>query len=132
MITLLILIAFGLGVAYLATQNTGLVHIVVGNYMISGIPLYAIVIGAILLGIFISWLISLVDSLSSLFTLHGKDVAIQRAQKTIDKLQAENQVLSLEIARLEGKVPPKEQSLDEEKITSKEPSFLHHLSRNFN
>src|SRR5258708_1729365 len=102
MIALLLLVIFGLGMAFFSTQNTGLVHITLGQYTLTGIPLYVIVVGALLLGIFASWLISLVDAFYSSHKIHGKDSELHNAQKTITQLQKENHDLELENVRLKN------------------------------
>lgn len=89
MLALILLIIFGLGTALFATQNTGMVHITIANYLMNGIPMYVVVICSLLLGVFISWLVSLVDSISSTFTMYGKDSEIKKAHKTIDNLREE-------------------------------------------
>jgi len=118
MLALLILIIFGLGASYFATQNTGLVHLMFGSYLLAGIPLYIVVVGAMLLGIFISWIISSVNSFSSFLTIHGKDAAIRSEKKTIKDLEKKNYELSLEIARLKG-----EKHIDEHHIVHEEPVY---------
>lgn len=109
--SLILLIIFGLGAAYFATQNTGSVHILLGSFLISGIPLYVVVIGAMLLGVFASWLLSIVDKLSASFTIHGKDSQLKRAETEIEKLQEKNTKLELELAKL-SKAPEITQEKD--------------------
>lgn len=120
MLALLLLIIFGLGVAYFATQNTGLVHILLGGYLMKDIPLYVIVVGSLLLGIFISWLVSMVDTFSTFFTLHGKDSEIKRIQKELQHLQHENQILEEENNRLKRTI---DGEISQEEIASQESSL---------
>ena len=132
MLALILLIVFGLGTAYFSTQNTGAVHIVLGNYIFYDIPLYVIVIASILLGVFISWLISIVDSISSKVTIYGKDSAIKEAYKTIDVLKEENHNLELKNAQLKGAVGNADTAEVEEKRESNiRPSFMQHLRQSF-
>ncbi len=132
MLALIILIVFGLGTAYFATQNTGVVHITIGNYLIQRIPIYVIVVGSILLGIFISWLISIVDSISSRITIYGKDSAIKEAYKTIETLKEENHNLEVENARLRG-IPDNSEDTEviEKKDVKVRPSFFQTLKHSF-
>ena len=127
--SLILLIIFGLGVAYFATQNTGNVHILLGNYLITGIPLYILVIGSMLLGVFISWLLSLVNAFSVLFTLHRRDASLKNSEKEITLLEEKNHKLEMEIARLTGKDTDELEEIQEESNV-KRPSFLHHISEN--
>lgn len=130
MLALIILIIFGLGTAYFATQNTGLVHIMFGNYLVQGIPLYIIVVGSILLGVFISWLVNIVDSFSSTRIIYGKDSALKKANKEIESLLVENQLLEKEITRLQkNENVVSEQSKEYGKAAK--PSFVSRVRHSF-
>lgn len=106
MLSLILLFLVGLAMAFFATENTTGTAITIAQSTFRGIPLYVVVIGSMLLGIFISWLISLSNSLSSSLTLHRKDSAIRDAQTTIDRLKKENHNLQVENARLARKEHP--------------------------
>lgn len=112
--------------SFFATQNTGTVHLFFGNYLIQGVPLYIVVIGSLLLGIFISWLISLIDTFSSKLAIHGKVSEINEAHKTINKLQQENRNLEIDNARLLSNTQSTENQTVETK-TESGPSFFHPL-----
>ncbi|HEX7042848.1 MAG TPA: LapA family protein [Patescibacteria group bacterium] len=126
MLALFILIIFGLGLAYFATQNTGIVHILFGSYVLAGVPLYLIVIGSMLFGIFVSWLISMVDSVSSFMVLYGKDAALKRSQSVIDKLKKENAALSKELEDLKEEVTDENKAIKDE-FTKQNSDFLQHI-----
>lgn len=130
--SLILLIIFGLGAAYFATQNTGSVHILLGSFVITGVPLYIVVIGSILLGVFISWLISMVSTFSTFFTLHGKENALRKSQKEIDTLEEKNHELEMEVAQLGGKKIEKQENneLDSDDFLQRH-SFLHHIKQSF-
>lgn len=125
--SLLLLIIFGLGAAYFATQNTGTVHLLLGGFLLTSVPLYVVVIGSILLGVLMSWLISIVNSFSVFFTLHGKDDALKKSEKEIEKLRDKNRQLALEIDHLKEK---NKQKQEEAAITS-QPSLLQHVKQGF-
>ncbi len=129
MLALIILVVFGLGMAFFATQNTNLASIRIGNYLISAVPMYIIVILSLLLGFFISFLISLADRITAYFAIHGKDSALQNASKTIANLEKEKQRLEIEIARLKGQKIEEITSPHDEHITR--PSFLSRLKHSF-
>jgi len=84
-----------------------------------------------LVGIFVSWLISLVDTLSKSMTIHGKDTQLQRAEKTIVDLKEEIHKLELETARLKGNSNLIDDRKDEGEEKTLRPSifqsFRHHL-----
>ncbi len=102
MFALILLILFSLGMAFFATQNTGPVDVHMANYLLPRVPIYMVVIGSMLLGIFISWLLSLLGTISSSLTIHGKDAALKKANDTIERLKEDKHNLELEIAHLNG------------------------------
>lgn len=93
----------GSGIAYFATQNTNLISLHLGSYITPEVPLYFVVIGALLLGLLLSWIFSLVNSLFSKITLHGKENEIKKDEKNIAELTKEIHQLELENARLKEK-----------------------------
>ena len=127
MATLIILTLFGLGMAYFATQNTGLIHLTVANFYSDGIPLYIVIIGSMLLGIFISWLISLVNSFTASFKMRKIHAQIRDANRTIDELTKKNTELLQKNAQLQEQDEQVTEDLKEpitqEKITN--PSIFH-------
>ncbi len=133
MAALIILILFGLGTAYFAIQNPGNVHIILGNYLIEGIPLYLLVAGSILFGVFVSWLINIIDSLSSTRIIHGKDSELSKAVKTIEKLSEENHALEMENAKLKGEMGIAEEEIPdrEERKINVSPSFFQRVRHSF-
>jgi len=102
MFALIVLVVFGIGVAYFATQNTQPTSIILAGYPISGTPLYLIVLGSLLLGFVVSWIISLVDVISSALKIHGKDSTIKDSNKQIAELTKRVHQVELENERLKG------------------------------
>lgn len=102
MIGLVILIIFGIGVGVFATQNTQNTSVVFGQYGLVDIPLYFVVLAAILFGIFVSWLISLVGMISTSLTLRSKDGRIRDSMSRIEKLEQRNHDLETENAELKS------------------------------
>lgn len=103
MLRLIITGIFGLIIAFFATQNTNIVSVKFLQYSLSSIPLYFVVIGSLVVGIFLTWILSLVGSISSLLTLRGKESKLKEAQrentdlvKQIHKLELENERLKAE------------------------------------
>lgn len=135
MVTLFIVIVFGLGVAYFATQNTNAVSLNVANYFIEKVPLYVIVIVSILFGIFVSWLVSIANSIASVLRIHGKETELREAHHTIDSLKQDNNKLLIENAHLKGE---REETVAYEEgggsVQNREvthPSFVHRIKQSF-
>ena len=102
MFALIVLFVFGIGVAFFATQNTQAIPLNFATYSLSAIPLYLIVLVSLLLGFAVSWLIGLVDVISSAFKIHGKESTIKDANKQISELTKKVHQLELENERLKG------------------------------
>jgi len=124
MAILFILIVFSLGMAFFATQNQGIIHLTIANFYSAGIPVYAIVIGSMLLGIFISWLISLVNSFTSSFRMRKIHTEIRNANRTIDELSKKNAQLVKENTHLKGE--KEEQVKDEDTLEQVEEEPIAH------
>lgn len=135
MSTLIILVVFSLGVAYFATQNTGIVHITLANFFTGGIPLYVVVIGSMLLGIFISWLISIINYIFSTVKILGKEAKLKDAYRTIDTLNKENSDLHLENTRLKSEkgssLPNEENNKRIHGEDNSNPSFSQRIKQSF-
>jgi len=102
MLSLIIIMLVGLLIAFFAGQNTQPVTLAMSEYRLAGIPLYIVVVGAMLLGFVISWLISLIDTVSNVFRLRGKDSAIRESERTVTRLKDRIHELEIENARLRG------------------------------
>lgn len=98
---LIVAVLFGLIFSSFATQNTIGVNIQFANYLIT-LPLYLIVLGSLLLGLLISWVINLIDNLSSAFTLQSKEHQIRSTQHEVEVLHDKIHQLEVENARLRG------------------------------
>ena len=102
MLALVVVLLFGILFAVFATQNTTLTTITIANYELSGIPLYIVALGGLLLGVVISTILSFFDAIATFFTLHGKDSAISSHQRTINDLKRKIRDLELDNAKLRG------------------------------
>lgn len=100
MATVIITLLFGLIITFFAIQNTGTVTLNFLNYTIPGIPTYLVIVGALLVGLLFSWIISLVKDIGTGFTLRGKENKIKDYKKENAQLLKENHQLELENTRL--------------------------------
>ena len=81
MATLIVSVLFGSVIAYFATQNTERLSLNFWNYSVPGIPIYIVVVGGLLAGLLLSWVISLVNSIITAFTIRGKESTIKDYRK---------------------------------------------------
>ena len=113
MFAMIVLIFFGIGVAFFATQNTQTISIRLANYHFNGIPLYVIVLGSLLLGFILSWILSSFNVLSSNLKIRRKESTIRNDNKQISELTKKTHQLELESEKLktESGHPPDDKSL---------------------
>jgi uncharacterized integral membrane protein len=100
MLALLIAVVFGAAVGYFATQNTIPVTLRIAEYAIEEVPLYLVVIGSLLIGLFVAWILYVARSVSSSLAIRGKNTEVRRARETIAELENRVHDLEVENARL--------------------------------
>jgi uncharacterized integral membrane protein len=101
MVVLILGVIFGIAIGYFASQNTVPVTLRVGEYVFADIPLYLIIVGSLVIGVFLSWILYLAKIVSSGATSYGKDyVAMRRARRMAADLEQRVQKLEAENVRL--------------------------------
>ena len=108
MFLLIATIIFASAIAFIATQNAGPVDLHLSTYHLINIPLYWIVLGSVLVTLIFSWIISIINSISSSFVLHGRDNTVKQLKKENGELTKKVHQLELEIARKSRKPEDKE------------------------
>jgi len=98
MLILILLLILGAGMAYLSKFNDMLVSVSFGSYIISDIPLFYVIIGSLVTGLILSYLVYLVDTIFTSWTIRGKDKEIKKTKlevleltKRIHQLELENE-----------------------------------------
>jgi uncharacterized membrane protein len=99
---LILLLVVGAVMAYLAQNNLMLVPLHFGTYAFSDIPLFYIIIGSLLTGLGLAYLIYLVNSIFTAFSMHRKDTAIKHGKSDIVDLTKRIHQLELENERLKN------------------------------
>ena len=127
----MVIALFGLGFAFLATQNTATAVFNFLGYTFE-LPMYMIVFGALLIGFFISWIVSSISALGTWSSLHGKDNKIHESEQNVVQLQSRIRQLELENAKLQGNNEVSKKEIIEEKpVTENRPrNFLDRFRRN--
>lgn len=103
---------------------------VFANNVITNVPLYAIIIGSVLAGVVLSWIISGLNAWSVYRKLRGKEKVIEQDQKQIHSL--EDKVAHLESENAQLKSDLEERSAPqhvefEEEHQERKPSFFYNL-----
>lgn len=127
MVLLILLIIFGLGVAFFATQNTQPIILNAFDYRIPNVPVYMVVIISLLLGLFIGWLYNTLNAFGTFFALRGKEDVIHKNNKTIEELKSKLHDLEIENVRLKGKIEEPADVQEPEEAVRHPRIFRHHL-----
>jgi len=107
MLSLILLLIVGSLMAFLSLQNRLLVPVTFFNYTLSSIPLFYVIIGSMLLGILLSYVIHLSHRVSSALTIRGKNQKIKSESLELAELTRKFHQLELENARIKKAHDPK-------------------------
>lgn len=102
MLILILLLIIGGVMAYLAQNNLMLVTLNLGTYVFSGIPLFYVIVGSLLTGLVLAYLIYLANSIFTAFIMRGKDNQIKQSSSEIVDLTKQIHQLELENERLKN------------------------------
>ncbi len=103
---MLILIIFLLAASvlvYLAQNNLTHVTLHLGATVFSGIPLFYIIMGSLVTGLGLAYLIYLINSVITAFAMHGKDNKIKQGKSDIADLTKRIHQLELENEKLKNR-----------------------------
>lgn len=104
MFTLILLVIIGLSFGYFATMNTMTIPVNIAGVTYNDVPLYIVLGITLLLGLALSWVISMVDSVYTSMAFRGKDRAIRDRERTVDSLSKQVHDLEVENAKLRGRL----------------------------
>jgi len=100
MLILIFLLIIGSGLVYISKFNFTPVTLNLGAYVFPDIPLFYVIIGSFIIGLVLSYLVQLVGSISTSFTLHGKNKEIKKDEDEILELTKRVHQLELENEKL--------------------------------
>src|SRR5690348_5985424 len=124
-------VILGLGIAFFALQNAISVPITLGSYHFASIPLYFVAIGALLLGLFVAWIINLFSSIGNTFLFHRQNNRIKENDRIIQDLRDKIHNLELENARLRGQDTRVIEAPRREEPIYAQPTFFQRLRHSF-
>ena len=105
MLTLILVLIFGAGIAFLAFQNSAPVTLKFLNYTFPNVSLFLVILGSVLVGVLLSYIMYLANSISSAITIHGKDNRIKESEKDVTQLTKKTHELELENESLKKDSP---------------------------
>jgi len=96
MLTLILVLIIGSALVYISKFNFAPVNLNLGMYVIYDIPLFYVIIGSLLIGLVLSYLIHLIHVFSNSLTLHSKNKEIKKDEDQILELTKQVHQLELE------------------------------------
>lgn len=100
MLSLILAVAFAILVATFAVQNRNFVDVRFGTYLLTGVPVYLLVLLSILSTLLFAGILFLANNVSSFFTIHGKEHSIKERSHENEKLVQRVHDLEVENAKL--------------------------------
>lgn len=100
MLNLIFLLLMGSALAYVSKFNLTSVSVNLGLYTISNVPLFYVIIGSLLIGLIISFLMQLLRNISNSFALRSNKKEIKTSQEEILELTKRVHQLELENEKL--------------------------------
>ncbi len=97
MLTLILLLVVGSFLAYLAQDNLVLVSVNFGPYVISGVPLFYVIVGSLVTGLAVAYVIYLTEAISKSLAMRAKDVELKKSKQEV--LELTKRVHQLEIEK---------------------------------
>lgn len=86
MLILILLLVLSAGMAYLSKFNAMIVSVNFGPYIINDIPLFYVIIGSLVTGLVLSYLVYLVDTIFTSWTIRDKNKEIKKNKQEILEL----------------------------------------------
>ncbi len=108
MLSLILLLIIGSALVYISKFNFVPVDLNLGAYVLSDIPLFYVIVGSLLIGLVLSYLIYLVQAFATALTLSGKNKEIEKNKSEILELTRRIHQLELEnreLKQLSGNEP---------------------------
>jgi len=100
MLILILLLVVGSALVYISKFNFVPVSVNLGMYVISDIPLFYVIVGSLVIGLVLSYVVYLVHSISTSLALRGKDNKIKKNKEEVLELTKRVHQLELENEKL--------------------------------
>lgn len=100
MIILILFLTAGSILAYLSRDNLIPVSVKLGTYTFSDVPLFYVIIGSLVTGLVLSYLISLIHDISHALLIRGKEKEIKQNKNEVLELTKRVHQLELENEKL--------------------------------
>jgi hypothetical protein len=107
MLSLILILIVGSGLVYISRFNYTPVDVNLGVYAFTGVPLFYVIVAAILIGLTISYIVLIINSISYALTVRKKDIQLKKDQEEILELTKRVHQLELDGEKLKnGDITP--------------------------
>lgn len=114
MIILILILVTGLGLVFVSKYNFTPVTVNFGSFAITNIPLFYVIVGSVVFGLLISYLVHTVSSVSTYFAFRGKNNQLKKEKE--DVLELTKRVHQLEIENEKIKHEPEVTNDDQDAL----------------
>jgi uncharacterized integral membrane protein len=96
MLILILILISGSFLVYISKYNFALVNVNLGTFILKDIPLFYVMIGSVIFGLVLAYLVHLIISLSTAMTMRRKNKEIQKEKEEVLELTKRVHQLELE------------------------------------
>jgi uncharacterized integral membrane protein len=115
MLTIALVVTFGIIFSIFATQNTGTIDLYFYDYQLSDVPLYLVTLVSVSIGVLIVGIYYTLHTLAMQITISDKDKKISDYKKEITSLTKEIHTLELENTKLKARLD-NEENFDDQSL----------------
>lgn len=105
MLNIIILLLTGSVLAYISKDNLSPVTLNIAHYTFANIPLFYVIVGSLLVGLVLSYIVQMLGSIANALVLRGNRRAIKSSQDEILELTKRVHQLELENEKLKHSEP---------------------------
>lgn len=106
MLMLIFLIVVGAAFSFFSLQNTDVVTLSFLNYDFPNLPINYVIIGSILFGVILAYIINFINSISTSFKIRGQNKQIEQERREVAELTKRVHQLELENVGLKNENDP--------------------------
>lgn len=102
MLSLILILLVGSGLVYISRFNYTPVDVNLGVYAFNSVPLFYVIVASILIGLTISYIVLIINSIASSLTIRKKDIQLKKDQDEIMELTKRVHQLELDGEKLKN------------------------------
>lgn len=112
MLSLIFLLLAGAAIAFVSLQNTGEISLTFLTYTFDRLPVPFVILGSVLVGVMLAYIISFINSISTLIVIRSQHKKIGQEKKEVAQLTKRVHQLEIENVSLRNKTELRISDLD--------------------